>query len=113
MLYTEDFSMHHYVGFSQIGSHLFVVLLPMLLSFYVFMFCRLKGVVDLFLRRKNEEKDNRIKKKQICKLSATQQSYNNETDHMAIEVCWYVIILTIIRWCSDTIKSVGVCSDVP
>ena len=21
MLYTEDFSMHHYVGFSQIGSH--------------------------------------------------------------------------------------------
>ena len=23
MLYTEDFSMHHYVGFSQIGSHLY------------------------------------------------------------------------------------------
>ena len=22
MLYTEDFSMHHYVGFSQIGSHM-------------------------------------------------------------------------------------------
>ena len=22
MLYTEDFSMHHYVGFSQIGSQL-------------------------------------------------------------------------------------------
>ena len=22
MLYTEDFSMHHYVGFSQIGSHI-------------------------------------------------------------------------------------------
>ena len=26
MLYTEDFSMHHYVGFSQIGSH--IKLLP-------------------------------------------------------------------------------------
>ena len=25
MLYTEDFSMHHYVGFLQIGSHLFYV----------------------------------------------------------------------------------------
>ena len=24
MLYTEDFSMHHYVGFSQIGSHICV-----------------------------------------------------------------------------------------
>ena len=24
MLYTEDFSMHHYVGFSQIGSHLLI-----------------------------------------------------------------------------------------
>ena len=25
MLYTEDFSMHHYVGFLQIGSHIFMV----------------------------------------------------------------------------------------
>ena len=24
MLYTEDFTMHHYVGFSQIGSHITV-----------------------------------------------------------------------------------------
>ena len=24
MLYTEDFSMRHYVGFSQIGSHIAV-----------------------------------------------------------------------------------------
>ena len=24
MLYTEDFSVHHYVGFSQIGSHMCV-----------------------------------------------------------------------------------------
>ena len=23
MLYTEDFTMRHYVGFSQIGSHIF------------------------------------------------------------------------------------------
>ena len=25
MLYTEDFSMRHYVGFSQIGSHIIAV----------------------------------------------------------------------------------------
>ena len=25
MLYTEDFTMRHYVGFSQIGSHIVVV----------------------------------------------------------------------------------------
>ena len=24
MLYTEDFSMRHYVGFSQIGSHIII-----------------------------------------------------------------------------------------
>ena len=24
MLYTEDFSMHYYVGFSQIGSHILI-----------------------------------------------------------------------------------------
>ena len=24
MLYTEDFTMHHYVGFSQIGSHMII-----------------------------------------------------------------------------------------
>ena len=24
MLYTEDFTMRHYVGFSQIGSHMYV-----------------------------------------------------------------------------------------
>ena len=27
MLYTEDFSMRHYVGFSQIGSHIASLLL--------------------------------------------------------------------------------------
>ena len=27
MLFTEDFSMRHYVGFSQIGSHLNVIIL--------------------------------------------------------------------------------------
>ena len=26
MLYTEDFSMHHYVGFSQIGSHMYIMI---------------------------------------------------------------------------------------
>ena len=26
MLYTEDFSMRHYVGFSQIGSHIFMIM---------------------------------------------------------------------------------------
>ena len=27
MLYTEDFTMRHYVGFSQIGSHMIIVML--------------------------------------------------------------------------------------
>ena len=26
MLYTEDFSMRHYVGFSQIGSHMAIIM---------------------------------------------------------------------------------------
>ena len=30
MLYTEDFTMRHYVGFSQIGSHILLLLTHML-----------------------------------------------------------------------------------
>ena len=36
MLYTEDFTMRHYVGFSQIGSHillLHVVIMPTFLHY--------------------------------------------------------------------------------
>ena len=28
MLYTEDFSVHHYVGFMQIGSHILSIKMP-------------------------------------------------------------------------------------
>ena len=35
MLYTEDFSMHHYVGFSQIGSQIVSVLMSVCVCVFV------------------------------------------------------------------------------
>ena len=43
MLYTEDFTMRHYVGFSQIGSHLFkspsIYLLRISLFYLLLVYC--------------------------------------------------------------------------
>ena len=37
MLYTEDFSMHHYVGFLQIGSHIVIVEFSVIVEFIVLL----------------------------------------------------------------------------
>ena len=45
MLYTGDFGMLHYVGFSQIGSHM--LLAPFNLSLQSAQFCFITGIYNL------------------------------------------------------------------
>ena len=50
MLYTEDFSMHHYVGFSQIGSHLYFYMCVRTSVFIIVCVCvRVRGSVYMIL----------------------------------------------------------------
>ena len=50
MLYTEDFSMRHYVGFSQIGSHISILNSNPIHQNYVFLLAS-------FFRRVKETND--------------------------------------------------------
>ena len=43
MLYTEDFTMRHYVGFSQIGSHIYIYI-HIYVCIYIYIYIKFKFV---------------------------------------------------------------------